>query len=183
MEKWEWLVDTFTVIGMVVCILVTLIALAWVVCYAVKLLVKTFSVKVDASYDIIVEDINKKKEAKKIRKEIKRNKQTERKLELLNMKEESRDKVHEMKKQKLADKLEVKENAEAKKMFVEPVAKKTVSQKGKEEHTEAKKEKPESKTAEKQTEVLEEKKTTKKVEKVEEPEKVDETLLVEEDAE
>ena len=124
MEKWEWLVDTFTIIGMVVCILVTLIALVWVVCYAVKLLTKTFSVKVGASYDIIVEDIKKKAEAKKQRKEIKRNKQAERKMELLNMKEESRDKVHEMKKQKLGEKLEGKENLKAKQLVKEPILQK-----------------------------------------------------------
>jgi quinolinate synthase len=56
-------------------------------------------VKVGASYDIMVEDIKKKGEAKKERKEIKRTKQAERKMELLNMKEDSKNKIHEMKKQ------------------------------------------------------------------------------------
>ena len=165
MEKWEWLVDTFTIIGMLVCILVTLIALAWVVCFAVKLLVKTFNVKVGSSYDILVEDIKKKGEAKKERKEIKRTKQAERKMELLNMKEESKNKVHDMKKQKLADKLETKENNEAKKLFNEPVLSKL-----------------KSKTTEKvKEEKVEEKKQAKNVEKTPEPEDIkEEGLEVEE---
>ena len=165
MEKWEWLVDTFTIIGMLVCILVTLIALAWVVCFAVKLLVKTFNVKVGSSYDILVEDIKKKGEAKKERKEIKRTKQAQRKMELLNMKEESKNKVHDMKKQKLADKLETKENNEAKKLFNEPVLSKL-----------------KSKTTEKvKEEKVEEKKQAKNVEKTPESEDIkEESLEVEE---
>ena len=120
MEKWEWLIDTFTIIGMVVCIVVTLIAFVWAVCFAVKLLVKTFSVNIGASYDIMVEDIKKKGEAKKERKEIKRTKQAQRKMELLNMKEDSKNKIHEMKKQKLEEKLENKENSKAKQLVKEP---------------------------------------------------------------
>ena len=133
MDKWEWLIDTFTIIGMIVCIIVTLIALVWAVCFAVKLLIKIFNVKVGASYDIMVEDIKKKAEAKKARKEIKRTKQAARKLEILNMKEDSKDKVHEMKKQKLIEKLGNREDNKAKHLIKEDVINKEEPEKTKKE--------------------------------------------------
>ena len=119
MEKWGWLVDVFTFIGMLVCILIALIAIVWATCFAVKLLVKTFSVKVGKSYDLMVEDITKKSEAKKERNETKRNDALEKKKEILNLKLESKQKIHEMKKQKLQQKLTEKENQAKEKLFGE----------------------------------------------------------------
>ena len=61
------------------------------------------------------EDIAKKAEAKKERKEKKRNAIAEHKMELLNLKLESKQRVHEMKKQKLAANLsKEEENAKQK---------------------------------------------------------------------
>lgn len=119
MEKWEWLVDVFTFIGMAVCILIALIAIVWITCFLVKLLVKTFGVKVGKSYDLLVEDINKKSEAKKERNEKKRTEKLAQKMELLNMKLESKARVHEMKKAKLEGKLNQKENQVKTKLFGE----------------------------------------------------------------
>ena len=85
MEKWEWLVDIFTFIGMIVCVIVTLIAIVWLTCFFVKLLVKTFNVRVGKSYDLMVEDITKKAEAQKERNQIKRKEKAEKKMEILNM--------------------------------------------------------------------------------------------------
>ena len=121
MENWGWLVDTFTFIGMIVCILITLIAIVWLTCFFVKLLVKTFNVRVGKSYEIMVEDITKKSEAKKERNEIKRKAAFEQKMELLNMKLESKARVHEMKKQKLDNELNEKENKQKIKLFGEKV--------------------------------------------------------------
>lgn len=117
MEKWEWLIDVFTFIGMAVCILIALIAIVWLTCFLVKLLVKTFGVKFGKSYDIMVEDINKKAEAKKARNEIKRQAKLAQKMEILNMKLENNQKTHEMKKAKLDKKLKDKENATKTKLF------------------------------------------------------------------
>ena len=86
--------------------------------------VKPEDYKTDTFYIDIGATSKKKAEAKKQRKEIKRNKQAERKMEILNMKEESRDKVHEMKKQKLGEKLEGKENLKAKQLVKEPILQK-----------------------------------------------------------
>lgn len=122
MEKWEWLVDIFTFIGMIVCVIVTLIAIVWLTCFFVKLLVKTFNVRVGKSYDLMVEDITKKAEAKKERNQIKRKEKAEKKMEILNMKLESKQKVHEMRKAKLAKKLELVENAQKQKLLGEDAA-------------------------------------------------------------
>ena len=116
-SNWAWATNIFTFIGMVVSIIVTLIAIVWLTCFFVKLLIKTFNVRVGKSYEIMVEDINKKSEAKKERKELKRQASFEQKKELLNMKLESKAKIHEMKKQKLADKLETKEQNQKYKLF------------------------------------------------------------------
>lgn len=116
-NNWAWATNLFTFIGMVVSILVTLIAIVWLTCFFVKLLVKTFNVRVGKSYDLMVEDITKKAEAKKERNELKRQAAFEHKKELLNMKLESKAKIHEMKKEKLADKLEAKEQAQKVKLF------------------------------------------------------------------
>lgn len=117
MEKWGWLVDVFTFIGMIVCILIALIAIVWITCFAVKLLVKTFNVRVGKSYDLMSEDISKKAEARRERNEIKRKANLEKKNELLNLKLESKQKIHEIKKQKLAEKLKEKEDKVKNKLF------------------------------------------------------------------
>ncbi len=122
MENNEWIVKTFAFIGMAVCIIIALIAIVWATCFAVKLLAKTFAVRVGRSYDVAVEDITKKSEAKKERNEIKRKAKADQKMELLNMKLESKQKIHEMKKQKLAEKLAEKEAASQTKLFGEKAA-------------------------------------------------------------
>ena len=121
MEKWEWLVDVFTFIGMAVCILIALIAIVWITCFLVKLLVKTFGVKVGKSYDLLVEDINKKSEAKKERNELKRQAKLAHKMEMLNIKLESKQRIHDIKKAKLEGKLDSKENAVMIKLFGDEV--------------------------------------------------------------
>jgi len=119
MEDWQWVVDIFTFIGISVSVIIALIAIVWLTCFFVKLLVKTFGLRVGKSYDLMVEDINKKAEEKKIRKEMKRSAKLNQKMELLNMKLESKERVHEMKKAKLEGTLSAKE-AEAKvKLFGE----------------------------------------------------------------
>lgn len=117
MEKWEWLVDTFTFIGMAVCIIIAAIAIVWLTCFLVKLLVKTFGIRVGKSYDLMVEDIEKKSAAKKERNEIKRQAKFAQKKELLNMKLENKAKIHEMKKAKLEGKLDKKEAAVKVRLF------------------------------------------------------------------
>ena len=116
MEDAKWVVDIFTFIGVTVSIIVTLIAIVWLTCFFVKLLVKTFGVRVGKSYEIMVEDINKKAEAKRERKELARQAKFAQKMELLNMKLESRARIHEMKMTKLEGTLDAKE-AEAKVKF------------------------------------------------------------------
>lgn len=119
MEDAKWVVDIFTFIGVSVSIIVTLIAIVWLTCFFVKLLVKTFGVRVGKSYEIMVEDINKKAEAKKTRNEMKRNAKFAQKMELLNMKLESRARIHEMKKAKLEGTLSAKEAEVKVKLFGE----------------------------------------------------------------
>jgi len=108
-SNWEWATNIFLFIGIAVCVIITLIAIVWLTCFFVKLLVKTFSVRVGKSYDLMVEDITKKAEAKKERNEIKRNAKAAQKKELLNMKLENKERIHEMKKYKLSEKLDNKE--------------------------------------------------------------------------
>ena len=121
MEKWQWLVDVFTFIGMAVCILIALIAIVWATCFGVKLLIKTFGVKIGKSYDLMVEDINKKAEARKSRNEMKRQAKFAQKMEILNAKLESNQKIHDMKKAKLEGKLEIKEKNAMLKLFGEEI--------------------------------------------------------------
>lgn len=121
MDKWQWLVDVFTFIGMAVCILIALIAIVWITCFLVKLLIKTFGVKFGKSYDLMVEDINKKAEARKSRNEIKREAKFAQKMEILNMKLESKQRIHDIKKAKLEGKLDAKENAVMVKLFGDEV--------------------------------------------------------------
>jgi len=112
-----WAVDIFTFIGIVVCIIAATIGLVWLTCFVVKLLVKTFGAKVGESYDVFVEDMKKKAESKKERNAKKRAEKDAQKMELLNMKLESKARVHEMKKQKLQEKLDAVENAQKEKLF------------------------------------------------------------------
>ena len=131
MEKWQWLIDIFTFIGMAVCVVIALIAIVWLTCFVVKLLVKTFGVKFGKSYDLMVEDINKKAEAKRQRNEMKRNASFDKKIEILNKKLENKQKIHELKMAKLDEKLSAKEDAakikyfgESKKLSEKEIAKK-----------------------------------------------------------
>lgn len=117
MENWQWVVDIFTFIGIAVSIIIALIAIVWLTCFFVKLLVKTFGLRVGKSYDLMVEDINKKAEAKKERNEKKRSEKLAQKMEILNMKLESKARVHEMKKAKLEEKLDAKEAGAKTKLF------------------------------------------------------------------
>ena len=102
-----WAVDIFTFIGIVVCIVAASVALVWLTCFVVKLLVKTFGAKVGESYDVFVEDMKKKAESKRERNAKKRAEKDAQKMELLNMKLELKARVHEMKKQKLQEKFDI----------------------------------------------------------------------------
>ena len=105
----EWLFETFAVIGIAVSLIAAVIAVVWLTCFVVKLLIKTFGEKVQASYDVMSEDIAKKAEAKKARNEKKRLQKNEHKLEVLTLKLESAQKIHEMKTGKISAKLAEKE--------------------------------------------------------------------------
>lgn len=113
----SWAVDIFTFIGIVVCIITAAIALVWLTCFVVRLLVKTFGSKINESYNVYLEDMKKKSESKKERNAKKREAKDAQKMELLNMKLELKEKVHEMKKQKLQEKFAEKENTQREKLF------------------------------------------------------------------
>ncbi len=117
MKDWQWAVDIFTFIGILVSVVVALIALVWLTCFVVKLLVKTFGFKVGKSYDLMVEDITKKTESKRERNQIKREAKSAKKMEILNIKLENKQKIHDLKKAKLEGKLEEKENQVKFKLF------------------------------------------------------------------
>ena len=104
------LTSIFTFIGMVFSIVVSLVALVWLTCFVVRLLVKTFKKQVQNSYDIFVENSEAKTKSKKERNAIKRQAKDARKMELLNMREESRERIHKMKVDKLGMKLNEDEN-------------------------------------------------------------------------
>lgn len=99
------LTSIFTFIGMAFCIIVALVALVWLTCFVVRLLIKTFKTQVQNSYDIFVENSSAKAQSKKERNAIKRKAKDARKMEILNMKEESRDRIHQIKVNKLGVKL------------------------------------------------------------------------------
>lgn len=103
------LTSIFTFIGMAFCIVVAVVALVWLTCFVVRLLIKTFKTQVQNSYDIFVENSVAKTKAKKERNEIKRKADEARKLEILNMKIESQDRIHQMKVDKLGKNLLEKE--------------------------------------------------------------------------
>ena len=104
------LTSVFTFIGMVFSIVVSLVALVWLTCFVVRLLIKTFKKQVDNSYEIFVENSEAKTKSKKERNAIKRQAKDARKMEILNMKEESRERIHKMKVDKLGIKLNEEEN-------------------------------------------------------------------------
>lgn len=95
------LTSVFTFIGMAFCIIASIVALVWLTCFIVKLLIKTFKVQVQNSYEVFVENNTAKAKSKKERNAIKRKADDARKLEILNMKLESQERIHNMKKDKL----------------------------------------------------------------------------------
>lgn len=103
------LTSIFTFIGMAFCIIVAVVALVWLTCFVVRLLIKTFKTQVQNSYDIFVENSAAKTKSKKERNAIKRKAQEERKLEILNMKLESQERIHQMQVEKLGKNLLEKE--------------------------------------------------------------------------
>lgn len=164
------LTSIFTFIGMAFSIVVSLVALVWLTCFVVRLLIKTFKMQVQNSYDIYVENSSAKAQSKKERNAVKRKAKDARKMELLNMKQESQDRIHKMKVDKLQAKLMDTENKAEEKYLV-------------------KKEKPDekseiSKEIKRQTEyeklekekVKEEKKKEQEEKSVEEKEEKQETL-------
>lgn len=104
------LTSIFTFIGMAFSIVVSLVALVWLACFVVRLLIKTFKTQVQNSYDIFVENSEAKTQSKKERNAIKRKAKDARKMEILNMKQESRERIHRMKVDKLGIKLNEEEN-------------------------------------------------------------------------
>ena len=109
------LTSVFTFIGMAFSIVVSLVALVWLTCFVVRLLIKTFKTQVNNSYNIFVENSSAKAESKKERNAIKRKAKDARKMELLNLKQESKERIHKLKVEKLGLKLmEVEEKAKEK---------------------------------------------------------------------
>ena len=104
------LTSVFTFIGMAFSIIVSLVALVWLTCFVVRLLIKTFKKQVQNSYDVFVENSEAKTKSKKERNAIKRQAKDARKMELLNLKEDSRERIHKMKVDKLSMKLLENEN-------------------------------------------------------------------------
>lgn len=104
------LTSVFTFIGMAFCIIVALVALVWLTCFIVRLLIKTFKTQVQNSYDVFVENSSAKTASKKERNAIKRAGQDARKMEILKMKEESKNRIHQMQVEKLGLKLNENEN-------------------------------------------------------------------------
>ena len=117
MEMQEFVTNLFMWIGIIISVVTVTIATVWLVCFIIKLLIKTFGYRVKTSYEIMTEDIAKKGEAKKERKALKRKAQSEQKMELLNIKLASKQKIHEMKKQKLQQDLKAKEEQVQKRIF------------------------------------------------------------------
>jgi hypothetical protein len=114
------LTSIFTFIGMAFSIIVSVVALVWLTCFVVRLLIKTFKKQVQSSYDIFVENSEAKAKSKKERNAIKRQAKDARKLEILNMKQEYKARIHQMKVDKLGIKLmeneeKVKERLSSKK--------------------------------------------------------------------
>ena len=102
----------FAFIGVVVTLVVTIIALVWLTCFMVRLLVRTFSYRVDVSVDVAKEDIDNKAKAKKQRNKLKRDSRNQHKMTILKMKLENEQKIFELRKDSLAKSLLQKENKE-----------------------------------------------------------------------
>lgn len=109
--------NIFMFIGMIVCITVTAIALVYGVCVVVKILVKTFGLRVSSTCELMIEGIKEKKEAKKEKKKELRAAKREQQKELQKLKLESIARVGEMKKRKYQEKLIAKENKSYEKIF------------------------------------------------------------------
>lgn len=117
----EFALIVFAIIGVVVTLIVTIIALIWLTCFMVRLLIKTFSYRVDVSVEVTKEDINNKAEAKKFRNKLKTDQKNAHKMTLLKMKLESSQRVFELKKDALASTLNEKENKEREKLGLERI--------------------------------------------------------------
>ena len=102
----------FAFIGVVVTLVVTIIALVWLTCFMVRLLVRTFSYRVDVSVDVAKEDIDNKAKAKKQRNKLRRDSRNQHKMTILKMKLENEQKIFELRKDSLAKSLLQKENKE-----------------------------------------------------------------------
>ena len=113
------LTSIFTFIGMAFSIIVSLVALVWLTCFVVRILIKTFKKQVQNSYDIFIENSEAKAKNKKERNAIKREAKDARKMEILKLKEESRERIHKMKIDKLGMKLNEDENKAKEKYAVE----------------------------------------------------------------
>lgn len=102
MEK-VWYV--FGVFGMIVAGIICLIALVWATCFAVRILVKTFTSTVENFNSVEKEHISKKYEARRDRLAQKRIKDNEHKQEILDLKLAKQEEIHKIKLQKLEEKL------------------------------------------------------------------------------
>jgi len=117
MDLKTFVMYVFMSIGIIVCVVVTSIALVWVTCFVVRLLVKTFGTKVGSYTEIVVEDIKEKSKVKRELKEQERQAQKEHKEELLKVRLESKKRLNDMKKKKLEEKLRAKEAQKSLKLF------------------------------------------------------------------
>ena len=106
----------FAFIGVLVTLVVTIIALVWLTCFMVRLLVKTFSYRVDVSVEVAKEDIDNKAKSKRVRNKLKRDTRDQHKMTTLKMRLESENKIFEMRKEALAKSLLEKEAKEREKL-------------------------------------------------------------------
>lgn len=116
----EFVMTVFMIIGAVVSVIVTLIALVYGTFFIVRLLAKTFSLRVSSSIELMSDSIQEKKLEKKERKKQEREAKFEQKRELHKLKLESIARIGEMKRKKYQQKLTKKEDKTYEKMFGEP---------------------------------------------------------------
>lgn len=135
------LTSIFTFIGMAFCIIVAIVALVWLTFFVIRLLVKTFNVQIKNSYEVFVEQNTAKANSKKQRNALKRQAKDARKMEILNLKEESQDRIHQMKLGKLSEKLAKNEQRAKEKLGLVAHVKAEKPHKEKVEKTPAKEEK------------------------------------------
>lgn len=117
MDMKSFVMYCFMIIGILVCVVVSAIALVWTTCFVVRILIKSFKTKVNSFCEIAVEDI---KEKSALKKEIKRKlrlAQKEQKEEALKIKLKSDKRIAEMKLKKLEEKLKAKESKLSLKFF------------------------------------------------------------------